>query len=55
MKGTDHLRMPELVSSEYPVYLDENEREKYEAMASDLVINLPGGEVTAANAATLKI
>ena len=35
------------------VYLDEEEREKYEAMARDLVINLPGGEVTAANAATL--
>ena len=45
--------MPELINSEYPVYLDEDEREKYEAMASDLVINLPGGEVTAANAATL--
>ena len=53
MKGTDHLQMPELVNSEYPVYLDEDEREKYEAMANDLVINLPGGEVTAANAATL--
>ena len=53
MKGTDHLQMPELINSEYPVYLDEDEREKYEAMASDLVINLPGGEVTAANAATL--
>ena len=53
MKGTDHLKMPELINSEYPVYLDADEREKYEAMASDLVINLPGGEVTAANAATL--
>lgn len=53
MKGTDHLQMPELINSEYPVYLDEDERKKYEAMASDLVINLPGGEVTAANAATL--
>ena len=53
MKGTDHLQMPELINSEYPVYLDADEREKYEAMASDLVINLPGGEVTAANAATL--
>lgn len=53
MKGTDHLQMPELINSEYLVYLDEDEREKYESMASDLVINLPGGEVTAANAATL--
>ena len=53
MKGTDHLQMPELINSEYLVYLDEEERKKYESMASDLVINLPGGEVTAANAATL--
>ena len=53
MKGTDHLQMPELVNSEYPVYLDEDEREKYEAMKADLVVSLPGGEVTAANAASL--
>ena len=53
MKGTDHLHMPKLINSEYLVYLDEDEREKYESMASDLVINLPGGEITAANAATL--
>lgn len=53
MKGTDHLKMPELINSEYPVYLDDAEREAYEKMKSDLVINLPGGEVTAANAAAL--
>lgn len=53
MKGTDHLKMPELIASEYLVYLDEDERGKYEAMKEDLVVNLPGGEVTAANAAAL--
>ena len=53
MKGTDHLKMPELVSSEYMVYLDETERKKYEQMKNDLVLSLPGGEVTAANAASL--
>ena len=53
MKGTDHLKMPELVSSEYMVYLDETERKKYEKMKDDLVLSLPGGEVTAANAAAL--
>ena len=53
MKGTDHLQMPELVNSEYPVYMDEDERRKYEQMKHDLVVSLPGGEVTAANAASL--
>ena len=49
MKGTDHLKMPELVNSEYMVYMDEDERRKYEQMKHDLVVSLPGGEVTAAN------
>lgn len=53
MKGTDHLKMPELVNSEYMVYLDDAERQKYEDMKKDLVLQFPGGEVTAANAAAL--
>ena len=53
MKGTDHLKMPELVNSEYLVYMDEDERRKYEQMKKDLVLSLPDGEVTAANAASL--
>ena len=53
MKGTDHLKMPELVNSEYMVYMDEHERRKYEQMKKNLVLSLPGGEVTAANAASL--
>ena len=53
MKGTDHLKMPELVNSEYMVYMDEDECRKYEQMKHDLVVSLPGGEVTAANAASL--
>lgn len=53
MKGTDHLKMPELVNSEYMVYLDDAERQKYEDMKKDLVLQLPGGEVSAANAAAL--
>lgn len=53
MKGTDHLQMPELVNSQYMVYLDEREREKYETMKKDLVLSLPGGEVTASSAASL--
>lgn len=53
MKATDHLEMPELISSEYLVYLSEKELDLYEEMKKDLVLNLPGGEITAANAASL--
>lgn len=53
MKATDYLDMPELISNEYKVYLDEDERSKYEEMKDELVLQLPGGEITAANAASL--
>lgn len=53
MKATDYLDMPELISNEYKVYLDDAEREKYEEMKDELVLQLPGGEITAANAAAL--
>lgn len=53
MKGIDHLKMPELISAEYPVYLDEKEREKYERMKKDLILEIPDGEITASNVATL--
>ncbi len=53
MKSTDHLKMPELISSEYPVKLSEQERKRYEELKRDLVLQLPGGDITAANAASL--
>ena len=53
MKTTDYLDMPELVTSEYSVTLDEEERKQYDAMKQDLLLQLPDGEVTAANAAAL--
>lgn len=53
MKSTDHLRMPELVNSRYTVYLSEKERERYEELKKDLVLQLPDGDITAANAASL--
>ena len=53
MKGTDYLDMPELISTEYKVYLDEEEKAKYQALKEELVLQLPDGEVTAANAASL--
>lgn len=53
MKSTAHLPMPELVSSEYPVFLDDAERETYDEMRKQFVLALPDGEITAANAAAL--
>ena len=53
MKSADHLKMPELVNSRYMVRLDEPELVKYERMKRDLLLQLPEGEVTAANAAAL--
>lgn len=53
MKSTDHLQMPELISSQYEVKLSKEERQRYEELKKDLVLQLPDGEVTAANAASL--
>ena len=53
MKSADHLKMPELVNSRYMVRLDKKEYLKYVRMSRDLLLKLPKGEVTAANAAAL--
>ena len=53
MRATDYLNMPTLISSECPVCLSQEERKRYEDMKRDLVLQLPDGEVTAANAAAL--
>lgn len=53
MKSTDHLQMPELINSRYMVYLSETEASRYEDFKKELVLDLPDGEITAANAASL--
>lgn len=53
MKSTDHLKMPELISIQYEVKLSEEEKKKYEELKKDLILQLPDGEITAANAASL--
>ena len=53
MKAADHLKMPELINSKYLVLLSEKEKKKYEDMKAELVLALPEGEITAANAASL--
>ena len=53
MKSVDWLEMPELLSREYPVNLSEKERETYKTLQKDLVLQLPAGGITIANAAAL--
>ena len=53
MKATDYLEMPELVSVAKEVTLSEKEKKRYDELKKSLVLELPGGEVTAANAASL--
>jgi len=55
MKATDYLKMPELVSVAKEVSLSEKEKERYDELKKYLVLELPGGEVTAANAASLTL
>lgn len=53
MNATDHLQMPGLMAVEHKVYLSDTERERYDELKRDLILQLPGGEITAANAAAL--
>lgn len=53
MKAEDHLKMPELINSEFPVYMDGDEQRIYDQMCEDLTAQLKEGEVTAANAGVL--
>lgn len=55
MKATDYLEMPELVSVAKEVRLSEKEKERYDELKKSLVLELPGGEITAANAASLTL
>lgn len=53
MKSTDHLKMPERINSRCIVHLSEQEQKRYEELKQELVLQLPDGEITAANAASL--
>ena len=53
MKAADHLKMPELISVKHTVRMDEKERQKYARMKDEMILDLPEGEITAANAAAL--
>lgn len=54
MKSTDHLKMPELVSTAYPAVMSDAETQTYEDFKSEYVMKLgKDKEITAANAAVL--
>lgn len=53
MKALDHLQMPELISNEYTVYMNDEEAKLYADMEKNLFVPLKKGEITAANAAAL--
>ncbi|WP_296562046.1 DEAD/DEAH box helicase [uncultured Acetobacterium sp.] len=53
MKSTDHLEMPELLINQQEVLLSDSEKERYEELKRDLVLQTTDGDITAANAAAL--
>ena len=53
MKAADHLKMPELINTEFPVYLSAAENKKYTELREELAMTLDDEEITAANAAVL--
>ncbi len=53
MSAEDYLEMPELVSTEYEVYLSPKEQALYGQMKKELVLPASGKVVTASNAAAL--
>lgn len=53
MKAVDHLKMPDLITSEYKVYLSEKEMKTYSDFKDKFVMDLESEEITASNAATL--
>lgn len=53
MKAVDHLKMPELIMSEYLVSMTDDEKEKYKELKNELILEVQDKEITAANAASL--
>ena len=56
MRCTDLLKMPELISVPYDVKLSPGEREAYDTLKKELILELPDrGEITVSNAAALSV
>jgi SNF2 family DNA or RNA helicase len=53
MKCTDHLVMPELISTQAEAVMSDAEAARYEKMKKELILRMDDAEITAANAAAL--
>src|SRR5699024_10497097 len=53
MKGTDYLKLPDLVMNEMPVSLNQKEKETLDVMKRDWITTIKGEYITASNAAAL--
>ena len=53
MRATDHLKMPERVENRVVVRMDDREREIYDRMKADLIVQIKGQEIDAVNVASL--
>ena len=53
MKALDYLNMPDCIPTRYEVEMNADERKLYDMLKQDLLIPLKGGDIDAANAASL--
>ena len=53
MRATDHLKMPERIENRVNVRMDDRERDVYDRMKADLIVQIRGQEIDAVNAAAL--
>ena len=53
MRAMDHLNMPEMLCSDYLVYMSEQEKRQYETLTQEMSVTITGGEITARNAMAL--
>ena len=53
MKAKDYLNMPDLITTEYEVYLSEDEKNKYNELKNEFVLDIDDDDITVSNAAVL--
>ena len=53
MKGSDYLKLPDLVMNEVQVQMSISEKQNYQTLKEDMVLSLKGNEIDAVNAAAL--
>ena len=53
MRATDHLKMPERIENRVVVRMDDQERNIYDRMKAELIVQIQGQEIDAVNAAAL--